>query len=594
MEVKNYNMSKLFLLGEETKHPKLSSDYLGKVSQKGNARTVSVTFDIKKYHVHFDGIFKHVDMSRAFYAHLLDEHNPEPFEFLWDFDKLDILHTKEIAKEELAIVKEIVTKYIKNDAPKELNLSSTNKQGLLQVLAEQLNGDSWTLDVSPRAVLDAIVRVLILELKTDVFPRFVRGVHCAIVVLNNKTNSELLTLRTAIEYPYTDSDFVKAIVTDRDLEFMRSLAEDSFDWELVGSLNSKLNSFWSDLNPVPKVSFFKGASIAKFECIFPISFEKVLLSCIPGYEAEIFDPNVMRMNTVQYMTPDEYHSIMEKDGEKPSDKNGKRSLAIEVFDVKLPFPLTTPRKYPICTSLDYNPENKTLTMVHKPCEHPNWVGEMEKHDWTKKKPFDVYAAKTGGTTKKPCHFMADLQSYHIQALGDGKTSFKQIHVFDLFGWGSSRTLQKLAASDRGIGLRSMLLKHMEGKKENTLEEAKEKLSKDPLGRLLLDIDIKGLDLAYQNMTKELVSDKIEEKVDKIEVVVEKEVKMEEKKEEEVVKEVTHEEPSTEVSIEENHRHEEKHVDHVEEKIVEKIEEKNVDDVVKEVIHEDVSIEEKKE
>jgi len=70
-------------------------------------------------------------------------------------------------------------------------------------------------------------------------------------------------------------------------------------------------------------------------------------------------------------------------------KNGKRSLSIEIFDCKLPPPLTTPRIYPVCSSMDYDSETKTVTMVHKPCEHKYFV-DKEKHDWRKKKKMPVF------------------------------------------------------------------------------------------------------------------------------------------------------------------------------------------------------------
>jgi len=90
--------------------------------------------------------------------------------------------------------------------------------------------------------------------------------------------------------------------------------------------------------------------------------------------------------------------------------------------------------------------------------------------------------------------MLDMQSYHIQKLDDRRTSFKQIHLFDLSGWGSSITLQRLVCKSRGEKIRKTLFDHLNSKENDiTIEQCKEKLSKDPLGRLLVDLEINKID-----------------------------------------------------------------------------------------------------
>jgi hypothetical protein len=239
-------------------------------------------------------------------------------------------------------------------------------------------------------------------------------------------------LKQTVQYPYTNSDFYTLSVTDQDFEFMKSLSKDTFDWELLGSLTSKLNTFHSNHNYLPNVTLLKNCSIGKFECIFPFSFEHVVCCCVPLNEAEVFDVNVMRNKNLEHFDHEQLKEMLKKENPenyKLTEKYGKRACSVNVMDIYLPFPLKTPRKYPVTTSVDFDAETTTFTMVHKPMIHKSfWDKKPEEFDFTKKHKHPVYLKKTDTKeTVKDLYFMVDLQSYHIQKLDDNRTSFKQIH-----------------------------------------------------------------------------------------------------------------------------------------------------------------------
>ncbi len=85
---------------------------------------------------------------------------------------------------------------------------------------------------------------------------------------------------------------------------------------------------------MPEVSYFKNASLAKFEIIFPFPLEKVICACIPAYEALIFDENVISYQDLGYYKSED----LLKKGYK--SKNN-RCCTVMNFDVKLVFPLST-------------------------------------------------------------------------------------------------------------------------------------------------------------------------------------------------------------------------------------------------------------
>jgi len=171
---------------------------------------------------------------------------------------------------------------------------------------------------------------------------------------------------------------------------MKMLSQDSFDWQLLGSLTSSLNSFWTARNYMPEVTFFKHASLCKFDCIFPFPIEKVICACVPAYEALIFDDNVTSFQDLGSFSTED----LKKKGYK---MNSERTCSVLNFDIKLPFPLYTSRKYPVCSSVDYDPEKGIFHMIHKPCQHINF--NTDKFEWKVKRKGSVVIEKKKGGEK---------------------------------------------------------------------------------------------------------------------------------------------------------------------------------------------------
>lgn len=106
-------------------------------------------------------------------------------------------------------------------------------------------------------------------------------------------------------------------------------------------------------------------------------------------------------------------------------------------------------------------------------------------------------------------------------------------VFDLGGWASSRTLQKLVLKERGRRLRESYIRHMSKKpKDFNLITAKEMLKKDPFGRLLHELDIPTLRRIYQEKRQSTTSldENLNFKVIEIKMDKQEQQKVDEKKE----------------------------------------------------------------
>lgn len=99
----------------------------------------------------------------------------EPLEFLVALNGLKLILDKENAKETIKQIKEITETFILNGSDRELNLDAITRKNYLNLWNKQIGNDTkWVLEEQPIELFENIQRVMTLELKMDVFPRFVR------------------------------------------------------------------------------------------------------------------------------------------------------------------------------------------------------------------------------------------------------------------------------------------------------------------------------------------------------------------------------------------------------------------------------------
>jgi hypothetical protein len=93
--------------------------------------------------------------------------------------------------------------------------------------------------------------------------------------------------------------------------------------------------------------------------------------------------------------------------------------------------------------------------------------------------------------------MFDFAIYQVTKLDEKRSIFRQIHVFDIMGWGSNQSLQKSVVKNRGMNMRKELIKHMENKPNDfSFKSMEDQLKKDPIGRLILEINIEKIQNEY--------------------------------------------------------------------------------------------------
>jgi hypothetical protein len=158
----------------------------------------------------------------------------------------------------------------------------------------------------------------------------------------------------------------------------------------------------------------------RFEFLLPFSFEKVILSVLPAYQTEIYDPNVTVFEDLGHTT---YEELIEK-GYK---LNSKRSMSKTNCNISLGFPFKY-RKGCSVTTYIYNPENKTLLQITKGCP----LKKGDKMDFSKN--FGQFYDK-----KKNILFETEywnvpfINIFLYQKLDENRTFVSQNNLVDLGG-----------------------------------------------------------------------------------------------------------------------------------------------------------------
>jgi hypothetical protein len=211
--------------------------------------------DLSQFSFNFSQVLKNSELKKLFHQYLETEFNAEPLLFLEAVQGLEGLDENEARQQ----AQQIITKFVGENAPSEINLSSPAKQQLLQ--------DFQSGNVLVVKVFEKAKDVITLELKTDSFPRFIRSSLWFNFLRKQDKNfiTQLGVPKAATIYDYTDDDFGKnAIVTDYDFVFAEQMLQDNYGWELITHLkhkNSVCNAFFcAQKNFLPNVSWAKKVS----------------------------------------------------------------------------------------------------------------------------------------------------------------------------------------------------------------------------------------------------------------------------------------------------------------------------------------------
>jgi hypothetical protein len=103
----------------------------------------------------------------------------------------------------------------------------------------------------------------------------VRTKECKELIEKYKDDSSVVSTFKQRQYPYSKKDFSDWIVTEKDIEFLNDLSQESYQWILVKSINSngiRTNCFYSKSisQYLPNFDFSNVACIFKVDMVVPL------------------------------------------------------------------------------------------------------------------------------------------------------------------------------------------------------------------------------------------------------------------------------------------------------------------------------------
>ncbi|KAL9658553.1 hypothetical protein ABK040_006092 [Willaertia magna] len=224
-------------------------------SKSNNVGGGNKAFEVDDYEVQFDALLNVKEAREFFFLYLAPHKVEEIVEFIDAYEELKAFLTSNKNKDINNIIEKvqsIINTFVVGESHLALNISGSVKQGLLkqwQELSQELTRNSDKalemdiVTIKINYLFEDLEFAIHRDLKTGYFSKFVRSKEFKDFL---KQKGELFTRKIAlkkneIDIRYQPKDFIEPTLTDKDIYFGFSLAEDSNDWNFVsdGIINGK-------------------------------------------------------------------------------------------------------------------------------------------------------------------------------------------------------------------------------------------------------------------------------------------------------------------------------------------------------------------
>lgn len=108
-------------------------------------------------------------------------------------------------------------------------------------------------------------------------------------------------------------DFAFPLITDKDINFMKSMTLDTFDWVIIGS-SPTLNSFWCNRGYMRGVKYFTLPCVIRFEIVLPFSIQRCAATIMSTKECEQFEEVTKRVTIQKEFDHDTCKKMMKDQG----------------------------------------------------------------------------------------------------------------------------------------------------------------------------------------------------------------------------------------------------------------------------------------
>eukprot|EP01080_Neovahlkampfia_damariscottae_P009657 gene9657-1864_t len=430
------------------------------------------SFELSDYVIQFKSVLDVPEISIAFYNFLKLEYASDNWDFILELKLLEEIWKKKNFQKILTQVKQIISTFIETNSPKEILVGKIHKRIILEQI-EKLENKNWNLEKSPTQLFEPLKNLVILEYKNDSFKRFSREPECLKLLEKYKDNRNVLLPQLSMVYNYKDEDFDGTTFDHKDREFLEKFVVDNPNWELsFSNKKMKLSAFKSTWNYFPNVSFLTNTYLnTKVQIIFECSLQELACAVFSGYHQN--DPQALEVKIIEFKNSK--HVIFQQ-----KSTMGKKSL--------------DPRVKRLIYTVDYDPEKKQLTSKAKPSRIPG-------APFLKPHMIDMVVKKGETPIKVKSLQYFTYYTNIFTVIDDNRTMFEQITAFDVGGNGFSTSMMEKRYTSLYSSY-SKKLKELRNRKkisDFTLEfnDLHEGFPKEPLGKLIYDLDIDGQDEEYR-------------------------------------------------------------------------------------------------
>jgi hypothetical protein len=472
-------------MSDEQKEQRLTK--ISKKTKNKNKKSHS-TFDKSIYVLHFNSAFVEKDIGQEFHSFLKSEMNEEPWLFLMELKELQ---KSTVIDEFLSFSKKIIDHHILDKSKYEINLHGNTKTCVLDFFDFlSLENQEFDLKEAFDELFGSVEKIIRQELYHEPWKRFLRTKGCENLIKKYHIDSSVCSPQITEQFSYDDDYFRHPFIFDRDFDFAELLFRDTFQWELISvDSQSGMNTFYTPLNYLPQMTIALKCKAVKYECVLPVSLERLLLTYSSLKTVRESDPNITFVDTLDHY---DYEALVSKFNEnKWENEIGKfdRTLGVHLSHIVLPKPFN-PRIFHHSRSMIYDAENEIISSVIKPYIYKDLV-------YSKPIKTKIHLQKDAPLKQKKVYPVFSFVFTRYQKIDEKKVLFSQVMVNDFGGWTTDPSIFKVVGKKRGANFRSSLLELVQKYPEDAkIEDYKESLCQeedgkfiDGYGKLLYDLKI---------------------------------------------------------------------------------------------------------
>jgi hypothetical protein len=193
-------------------------------------------------------------------------------------------------QEQYQKAQKIVDTFVRISSRHELNVDNYSRDAVIQRITPNTK--------LTRQVFDPITKIIMRELKEDAFPRYIRTTNfkCFVILKGEDfIRSIALDLRVAgirNAVLFQPKDFSSDCITDRDIQFIMKLNQDTSDWEAIIEKIDR-QAYMSKTNY--SIGGMKGLRLGKIVGTLPYHIDQVMQVEFDSQFRQEFDPHVREM-----------------------------------------------------------------------------------------------------------------------------------------------------------------------------------------------------------------------------------------------------------------------------------------------------------